>query len=225
MQDVTSSVRARRGLRALRWSLGAFVAVYLMLTTTSVADLYSAPLYVRSEPQRSDVIVLLSSSQIDADWVTPDASQRTLGALKLYKEHYAPWIISSGSHSGDGWHQAELQGAWLERAGVPKDAIIIENRSGRTVFSAREVSGIMAEHQWKSAVVVTSQMDVPRVRLVFQKLGIQPSFLAVPEFRRATGFHLFWKEAYGVAYHATYEYAGLAYYKWMGFIGVPKYCT
>jgi hypothetical protein len=72
--------------------------VYLVLSTTSLADLYSAPLCVRSNPQKSDVIVLLSSSQIDPAWLSPDASQRTLGALKLYKEHYASWIISSGSH-------------------------------------------------------------------------------------------------------------------------------
>ena len=56
-----------------------------------------APLYVSSNPQKSDVIVLLSSGQIDEDWLTPDASlQRVLGAIKLYREHYAPVIISSG---------------------------------------------------------------------------------------------------------------------------------
>ena len=198
--------------------MGAILTLYLLLTATSVADLYSSPLYVRSDPQKSDVIVLLSSGQIDPDWLTPDGSQRTLGALKLYQEHYAPWIISSGSQINQGWHQAELQSTWLEQAGVPKDAIIIEGRSERTYLSAVAVSAIMAEHHWKSATIVTSQMDVPRVRLVFEKLGIQTSFLAVPEFRRAQGLHLFWREAYAVAYHATYEYAGLVYYKWKGFI-------
>jgi uncharacterized SAM-binding protein YcdF (DUF218 family) len=203
---------------AIKWAAGTVLALYLLLTTTTLADLYSAPLYVQSNPEKSDVIVLLSSGQIDSDWLTPDASQRTLGALKLYREHYAPSIISSGSQPNEGWHQAEVQGAWLERAGVPKASIIIEGRSERTYASGVEVSVIMAEHQWKSAVVVTSQMDVPRVRRVFQKLGIRPTFLAVPEFRRAEKFHLFWREAFDVAYHATYEYAGLAYYKWKGFI-------
>jgi uncharacterized SAM-binding protein YcdF (DUF218 family) len=106
----------------------------------------------------------------------------------------------------------------LERAGVPRDAIIIERRSGSTYFSAVEVSAIMAEHRWKSAVVVTSQLDVPRVRLVFQKLRIQTSFLAVPEFRRPTKLHFFWRQALDVSFHATYEYAGLLYYKWRGYI-------
>jgi uncharacterized SAM-binding protein YcdF (DUF218 family) len=218
MPNAASEVRPKPGLRAFKWALGVILAIYLLVTTTSLADLYSSPLYVRSNPQHSDVIVLLSSGQLDADWLTPDASQRTQGALKLYKEHYAERIISSGSHYSDGWHQAELQGVWLERAGVPEEAIIIEGKSGNTYTSAVQVSAIMAEHNWRSAIVVTSQMDVPRVRLVFQKLGIQPSYLAVPEFRHAKGFHMFWKEAYGVAYHATYEYAGLAFYKWMGFI-------
>jgi uncharacterized SAM-binding protein YcdF (DUF218 family) len=204
--------------RAIKWTLGAFLTGYLLLTTTTLADLYSAPLRVRYRPQKSDVIVLLSSGQIDNIWLSPDAAQRTLGALKLYEEDYAPWIISSGSQSTEGWHQAELQAAWLERFGVMKDAIIVEGRSERTYTSAVEVAAIMAQRQWKSAVVVTSQMDIPRVRLVFEKLGIQTSYLAVPEFRRPQNSHLFWKQAFDVAFHATYEYAGLAYYKWKGFI-------
>lgn len=204
--------------RGLKWTLGALLVLYLLLTTSSLADIYSAPLRVRFRPQKSDVIVLLSSGEVDSDWLSPDATQRTLGALKLYKEHYAPWIISSGSQTSEGWHQAELQATWLDRAGVPKEAIIVEGRSERTYRSAVEVAAIMAQRQWKSALVVTSQMDVPRVRLVFQKLGVQTSYLAVPEFRRPTHLQLFWKQAFDVTFHATYEYAGLAYYKWKGFI-------
>ena len=218
MTTARPSDRVRTIRRRIKWAGGALLILYLALTTTTLADLYSAPLYARSDATKSDVIVLLSSGQIDPEWLSTDAAQRTLGALKLYKENYAPRIISSGSQPARGWHQAELQALWLERAGVPEDAIIVENRSGRTRFSVREVSKIMESHDWKTAVVVTSQMDVPRVRLAFQKIGIQPSFLAVPEFRRPQNFHLFYPEAMAVVYHATYEYAGLAWYKLMGYI-------
>ena len=108
-------------------------------------------------------------------------------ALRLYREGYARAIVSSGSQHGEGLRQAELQAAWLERAGVPSQAIVVENGSTRTYESGIAVKRIMAEHGWKSAVMVTSQMDVPRVRLVFRKLGVTVTCLPVPEFRRPRG--------------------------------------
>jgi uncharacterized SAM-binding protein YcdF (DUF218 family) len=202
---------------AIKW-VAVLIVLYLLFTATPLADYYSAPLYVSSNPQKSDVIVLLSSGQIDPDWLTPDASQRVLGALKLYREHYAPVIISSGSQFQLGKHQAELQAAWLERSGIPHDAIIVEGRSGRTYESAVEVSHVMARHAWASAVIVTSQMDVPRVRSVFRKLGVRTSFLAVPEFRKPEKFHFFRIAAFDISYHATYEYLALVLYKLKGWI-------
>jgi uncharacterized SAM-binding protein YcdF (DUF218 family) len=208
--------RTARG-SAVRRLIWAALAIYLLLTATPLAWYYGAPLYVSPDARKSDVIVLMSSGQIDADWLTPDAAQRTLGALKLFREEYAPAIISSGSQHGAGLGQAELQAAWLERAGVPAGAVVVESRSTRTYESAVEVKRIMAEHGWKSAVIVTSQMDVPRIRLVFRKLGVAASYLPVPEFKKPRGFDYF-RSAMALSYHATYEYAGLAYYKLKGWI-------
>jgi uncharacterized SAM-binding protein YcdF (DUF218 family) len=207
--------KASRRISKWPWAL---MLAYFLFTATPVAYYYGAPLYVRSDAAKGDVIVLLSSGQIDSDWLTPDASQRTLGALKLYREHYAPFIISSGSQFQVGGHQAELQAAWLERAGVPAEAILIEGQSTRTYESGIQVSRIMHQHAWRSAIVVTSQMDVPRVRLVFRKLGIETSFLATPEFRRPMRFQILARSATDVTYHATYEYAALVLYKLKGWI-------
>jgi uncharacterized SAM-binding protein YcdF (DUF218 family) len=216
-----TAVRLRRRPRrapSVRAWLVVLTVSYVLFTATPLAYYYAAPLFVVSDPKKSDVIVLMSSGQIDSDWLTPDASQRTLGALKLYREHYAPVIISSGSQTEAGLFQAELQAAWLRRAGVPSEAILVEGRSTRTYQSALEVSRIMAQHDWRTIVVVTSQMDVPRVRLVFRKMGIRASFLATPEFRRPTHIHLFASWAWDVSYHATYEYAALGLYKAKGWI-------
>jgi len=202
------------GVRKLLWT---GLLVYFLLTATPLAWYYGRPLFVSTDARKSDVIVLLSSGQIDPQWLTTDAAQRTLGALQLFRENYAPAIISSGSQHGDGLQQAELQAAWLERAGVPESAVVVENHSTRTYESAVAVKRIMAQHGWKSAVVVTSQMDVPRVRLVFRKSGSKTSYLPVPEFRKPHRFDYF-HFAQAVFYHATYEYAGLVYYKLHGWI-------
>ena len=195
----------------------AAAALWFLLGATPAAYYYGAPLMTEADARPSDVIVLLSSGQIDPDWLTPDAAQRLLGALKLYREGYARVIVSSGSQHAGGRYQAELQAEWLERAGVPREALIVENTSTRTYESGVEVRRILERHGWKSAVVVTSQMDVPRVRLVFRKLGVAASYLAVPEFKRPGGLNYF-RSAMAVSYHATYEYLGLILYKWKGWI-------
>ena len=205
---------AARILRAVAWIAAA---IYLLLTATPLAWYYGAPLMVAPDPVKSDVIVLLSSGQLDSDWLTTDAAQRTLGALRLFRDHYAPTIVSSGSQHAAGLHQAELQAAWLERAGVPAEALIVENRSTRTYESALEVQQLMSRHGWKSAVIVTSQMDVPRARAVFRRLGVVTSWLPVPEFKKPHGPDYF-HSAQALVYHATYEYAGLIYYKLKGWI-------
>lgn len=125
-------------------------------------------------------------------------------------------IISSGSQHQRGLSQAELQADWLARAGVPTKAIIVEGRSMRTYESCVEVSRIMRDHGWNSAVIVTSKMDVPRVRLVFAKLGRSVSFLAVPEFGAPR--ELLYTRGFDVFCHASYEYAALILYKLKGWI-------
>ena len=60
-------------------------------------------------------------------------------------------------------------------------------------------------------------MDVPRVRGVFRKLGVDATYLPVPEFKRPRGLDYF-RSAMALAYHATYEYAALIYYKLRGWI-------
>ena len=125
-------------------------------------------------------------------------------------------IISSGSNYS--LNQAELQAQWLVLAGVPGQAIIVEKQSSRTYESALEIVKILKAHGWQSAVIVTSELDVPRIRGVFRKLGYSDlSFQQVPEYGAPAG-HIFYHSGWRAFYHATYEYAGLLLYKWKGWL-------
>jgi uncharacterized SAM-binding protein YcdF (DUF218 family) len=184
---------------------------------TPLAYFYGSPLREPSSPQPSDAIVLLSHGQLDNQWLSPEGAQRTWAALKLYKMGAAPVIISSGS-SRHGFDQATLQAKWLMLAGVPSTAVIVERQSSRTYESGIQVIKILRAHGWNSAVIVTSELDAPRVRAVFRKLGYSNiSFQQVPEFGRPMGA-FYYSSGWRAFYHATYEYAALAMYKWKGWI-------
>ena len=201
------------GSRLFGWT----AVVVSILALTPLAYYYGSPLRIQGQPQPSDVIVLLSHGQLDDQWLSPEGAQRTWAALRLYKLGLAPVIISSGSSHG-GLDQAGLQAKWLMLAGVPSQAILVERRSSRTYESAIEVVRILKANGWQSAVVVTSELDVPRIRGVFRKLGCTNlSFQQVPEFGPPSGsfyYHSGWR----AFYHSTYEYAGLILYKWNGWI-------
>ena len=67
-------------------------------------------------------------------------------------------------------------------------------------------------------MIVTSELDVPRVRAVFRKLGFYNlSFQEVSEFGPPS-VTLYYAAGWSAFYHATYEYAGLILYKWKGWI-------
>jgi uncharacterized SAM-binding protein YcdF (DUF218 family) len=188
-----------------------------LMALTPLAYYYGSPLREPSQPRPSDVIVLLSHGQVDDQWLSPEGAQRTWAALKLYKAGFAPRIISSGSSHG-GLDQAGLQAKWLMLAGVPSQDILVEGRSSRTYESAVEVVKLLKANEWQSAVIVTSELDAPRVRAVFRKLGLSNlSFQQVPEFGPPTGT-LYYHSGWRAVYHATYEYAGLVLYKCRGWI-------
>ena len=211
--SVVWSPLLRRGLR-----VAAGVALgFLIFTSTPLAYLYSLPLREKVVPGYADVIVLMSSGQIHKMWITPDGAQRTLGALWLYRRGYASRILSSGSQWEVKAHQAELQSLWLQNAGVPREAILVDKQSTRTWESAVEVSRIMRERGWTKAVVVTSEMDTVRVRLAFAKQGVNPTFLAVPEIGEPRSL-LYVPGGFTTFFHATYEYAGLLLYRVRGWI-------
>ena len=203
-------------LRKLASLTAPIVLLGLLAASSRLSHYYAQPLASDGIPQPSDVIVLMSHGQYGREWLSSVGAQRTLGALKLYREGYAPAIISSGSNPSRNWDQAALQAGWLEKAGVPPGAIVVESASRRTRESAVEVARLMRQRGWRSLVIVVSQLDAPRVALVFRKEGLSPSFLEVPEAGLPADW--FGVSYAGVFYHATYEYAGLVYYWWRGWI-------
>lgn len=57
-------------------------------------------------------------------------------------------------------------------AGVPETAIVLEGKSRTTLENAVNAAGIMAEHEWRDALVVTDALHLPRSLLAFRVVGI-----------------------------------------------------
>ncbi|WP_340392685.1 YdcF family protein [Paenibacillus sp. FSL E2-0190] len=108
-------------------------------------------------PKQSDVIIVLSGGQ-----------GRVEKAAELYKAGYAPYVILSNakeltSKSGD-----MVQTALA--LGIPQDVIYTENAADSTYQNAEHTLPIMKEYGFKSAIVVSSDFHMRRVKFFFGRV-------------------------------------------------------
>lgn len=117
--------------------------------------------------QAADAIVAVSGG---------DTSARTAEAIKLYQNGWATKLIFSGAAADtSGPSNAEVMEAQAIEAGVPTSDIVTESISKTTTENATETSDIFAQHNVKSAILVTSAYHERRAILEFDRraLGVK----------------------------------------------------
>ncbi|HAU32386.1 MAG: hypothetical protein XD78_1157 [Desulfotomaculum sp. 46_296] len=112
-------------------------------------------LVLDEKPKKSDVIIILGGDQ----------GARIHKGVTLYKDGYAPYIIVSGEIT-----QANLLMASAVKSGVPKEIIILEQRAESTYENALFSKEIMEQYGFKTAIVVSSNYHMRRVRMIFEKV-------------------------------------------------------
>lgn len=108
-------------------------------------------------PKETDVILVLSGGQ-----------GRVEKAAELYKAGYAPYIILSNVKE-----LASSSGDMVQTAlalGIPQDAIYTEKAAESTNQNAEFTLPIMKEHDFHSAIVVSSDFHMRRVKFLFDRV-------------------------------------------------------
>lgn len=98
--------------------------------------------------------------------------ERTLCGAELYQHGYAPSLLFSGGDGaifGTGPKEAPAMKQLAMRAGVPAQAIELENVSRTTYEGAVAVGRIL---EAKSVLLVTSAFHMPRALALFRKQGV-----------------------------------------------------
>lgn len=105
------------------------------------------------------------------------AGDRLIYAARLYREGKAQKLLLSGG--GIDWYTpssanpaAEIA-FLLELMGVPKEALILEDRSQNTLQNAQFAKRLLEEMGIKRILLVTSAMHMPRSVRVFERQGLE----------------------------------------------------
>lgn len=108
-------------------------------------------------PKQADAIIVLSGGQ-----------GRVEKALELYNAGYAPYIILSNAKESMSQSGDMLQTAL--NLGISQDVIFAESAAESTYQNAEFTLPIMKKHDFQSAIVVSSDFHMRRVKLLFDRV-------------------------------------------------------
>lgn len=165
------------------------LALVLMLyipSTPLVGDLLLRSLESRYSPPETlqgDVLVMLGGGATgnvsDVNGIgtmNGSSSNRLLTVARLARTSQLPVIISTGQVYCDDGNEAQIAERILLELDVPKDRIILDNNSQNTMASARNMPALLAQHNFKKPIVITSAFHMHRSIRSFAKynVSVQP---------------------------------------------------
>ncbi|TAN43724.1 MAG: YdcF family protein [Nitrospirae bacterium] len=170
-----------------------------------------------------DVIVLLGGGVNDeapdfSGYGTPhsDMYARIITAVRLQKKLNAPIIISGGKVFDHKKAEAPVIRRFLTDLGVPKENVIIEDKSRDTIENAGFTLVICGQKGFKKPVLVTSAYHMKRSVMSFKLAGLD----VVPfpaDFKtwknKKYGWNDYLPDKFEVMNTAIREYIGILYYK------------
>jgi uncharacterized SAM-binding protein YcdF (DUF218 family) len=183
---IAAALRKRKPRAA--WALAAFaLGTLYAFSTSALSDSLSTGLEAKYPPVTMDrvpatdaVVVLGGLLHIPAtarpDTELTESSDRLWMAARLYRAGKAPLIVLAGGNIpllGEvGMSEARAAAGLLHEWGIPKEAILLEERSQNTHENAVLSKSILDSRGAKRILLVTSAYHMPRAVAIFRRVGV-----------------------------------------------------
>lgn len=162
-------------LCAVLWAVSTPIMAHWM--TAQLESEYPPSLVSNYRP--ADVIIVLGGALSPPGNDNPyadlgEASDRAVHAYRIFKAALAPKILVSGGNVfpdgrvSEGEAIADLLAEW----GIDRSAIIIEGNSRNTFENAQQSADVWKKEGFRSGLLVTSALHMPRALAVFRKAGL-----------------------------------------------------
>jgi len=148
----------------------------------------------KNRAQKAAAIVVLGARVRPDGKAGQGLQMRVLHAVRLYKKGFAPTIIMTGGVGDNAPSEAKVAADLAVLNGVPREAIIEENKSTSTWENAAFASVICKKRGWKSVLIVSDPFHLWRARRNFERSGMRAfvSPVAVEMWKLQPGRRLFW---------------------------------
>jgi uncharacterized SAM-binding protein YcdF (DUF218 family) len=127
-----------------------------------------------------DVGVVLGASVRPDGEAGPALLRRVAHAAALHRSGRVRWLLMSGGVGRRPPAEATLMREAALRAGVPDEAVLLDDRSRNTLENARFCREIIEAAGWRRILVVTDAYHLPRALYSFRRFGLRVDGEAVP---------------------------------------------
>lgn len=209
-------------LKAIIFSL----SIYFLVFYTPLIWFLAEPLKISEIPQKADAIVVFAGGVGESGRAGQGYQERVDYAVKLYKQGYASHLIFYSGYKFI-FNEAEIMKSLAIILGVPSEAIILEEKSGKTYQYVESVKEISNKMHWNKILLISSPYHLRRVSLVFNKLtrNINVIYTPIPNsfYYSHPNRNEYGKKVWRTANiqqikGIVHEYLGLLYYWWKGWL-------
>ncbi|HVV23779.1 MAG TPA: YdcF family protein [Pseudonocardiaceae bacterium] len=156
-----------------RWLVRGLIAAALVFVLLVGGSAFRIWQYARVDDRaHADVILVLGAAQYNGD-PSSILQARLNHAKTLYDEGVASHIVTVGGRKPkDRYTEAQAGDMYLARNGVPADRITEVNTGNDTLTSLQAAAGILRQHGWHTAVLVSDPWHMFRSETMAEDSGI-----------------------------------------------------
>lgn len=194
--------------RVLRTFLLAAGLLLLVVTSTPLLEFWARALGGRWGDGKGGVLIVLGGDLTAPGVLGLTSYWRTVYAVFYWRDgHYRTLVIS-------GKDMAEPMSEFAAAYGIPREAILSENRSNNTHENAQFTAELL-RHDPRKKVLLTSDYQMFRALRAFRKAGLDVSPLPFPDAQKRVSNPL---ERWSVFCSLSAEMAKIGYYYARGWI-------
>lgn len=122
-----------------------------------------------------DALAILAGGINKEGILSGDTINRLNKGLELFRKQNFKKVIVSGRFSFlydyvPTKTEAKAMIEYLSEKGIPKEKLILEDKSRDTIGNAYFVKGILKKNGWKKIIIVTSDFHIDRTKYIFKKV-------------------------------------------------------
>ncbi len=127
----------------------------------------------QDEARPADVIIVLGAAVWPGGRPSPTLLARTEHGIRLFRAGYAPRLLLTGGSGRFPPAEAEVMARIARQTGIPRSALIEDDRATSTWESLRTARSIMTLNGWRTALVVSDPFHMFRALTMARDLGIE----------------------------------------------------
>jgi len=123
--------------------------------------------------RRADCAVVFGARVWDDGTPSQALADRVDEGIRLYQKGFAGALVMSGAiDEHNGFSEPEVMKARAVEAGVPAEAVLIDEAGIDTASTVRNMAKLMRGHAFRTALAVTHYYHEPRVKMLFERAGV-----------------------------------------------------